>query len=266
MQYEQDFSERRLGGSRLISSYYGSFATSRNSDYFPVLDLNAFRAAYLGQSATEVFALRNGPLPVIEMLDRDKSRRSRTLVSPSSPLPILRSVHVATVLRDYYVDRVAFDPEVLPAGLRFAVRETDRMLLDCGLDGGDETMINHLNRLSGQLAPFLQPEELALIWEAYAGCAEQWPVHLQRWFSLLKAVSARDAGRMAVLSGELLESGDDALDTERMRYLVAASMLAYLSAGDRASALATWAKYGSSTMSSGRLSTVIRLLIAYSHA
>jgi len=261
--HAEDFRARRLGGARLMSSYYGSFAASHNSDFFPVLDLNAFRAGYLGQTATEVFALRNGPLPVVEMLDSRIPRDAHTKVSPDSPVASLRSTHVATQLRDFYADGVAFDRTSLPSRLRKAMSEIDRLILDCGPEKSDEHVITHLNRVAAQLAPFLEPKELVLIWNEYAECTELRSIHLQRWLSLLKAVSARDAGRMAVLSGSLLESGEDAIDAARMGYLVATSMLGHLSAGDRAGALVTWAKYGSPTMSNGELGAVLRLLIAY---
>ena len=46
-----------------------------NSDYFPVLDLNAARHRFTEKSATDVVALLNLPVPVLEMLEPAHSRR-----------------------------------------------------------------------------------------------------------------------------------------------------------------------------------------------
>ena len=47
-----------------------------NSDYAPVLDLNAARHRFMEKSATDVVALLNAELPLLEMLERERSRRA----------------------------------------------------------------------------------------------------------------------------------------------------------------------------------------------
>ena len=115
---------------------------------------------------------------------------------------------------------------------------------------------------------FLQAEELARIWQQLedTACVEVWSLHLHRWFSLVKAVSARDAPSMVEYSTELLESESDASDTGRLEYLVATSMLGHLSVGDRRGAREAWSKFGSPAMAAGELTAVLRLLVAYSQS
>lgn len=266
VRHEQDFSARKLGNARLINSYYGSISTSRNSDYFPLLDLNAFRAQYLGHTAAELFTLRNSPLPVVEMLSPGRSLRGATRVSPDSPVDSLRATHTATLLRDYYIGRTELDIDSLPLDVRDLVTTTESLIRDCSAERDSEALISHINVIANQMTSFLQPQELARIWRRFerVACTRDWSPHLQRWFSLVKAVSARDARRMAALSKQLLESGEDASHARRMRYLVATSMLGHLSIGDRNSAMQSWLKYGSPEMESGEFQAVMRLLITYS--
>lgn len=266
VRHEQDFSARKLGNARLMRSYYGSISTSQNSDYFPLLDLNAFRSQYLGHTAVELFNLRGSPLPVVEMLNSRGVRHDATQVSPGSPVDSLRSMHTATLLRDYYIGRPDLDIDSLPTDVREVVLVTESLIRGCSVDRDSELLIENINVIANQMTSFLRPEELSRIWERFenVACMESWSVRLRRWFSLVKAVSARDAQRMANISAQLLESGNDAFHARRLRYLVTTSMLGHLSIGDKPSAMQSWSKYGSSEMVSGEYQAVLRLLITYS--
>jgi hypothetical protein len=46
-----------------------------NSDYFPVLDLNAARHRFMEKSATDVVAMLNAGVPVLDMLEPALRRR-----------------------------------------------------------------------------------------------------------------------------------------------------------------------------------------------
>lgn len=263
--HEQDISARHMGNASSMSSYYGSFAAPSNSDYFPVLDLNAFRALFLGWSATDLFALRSGPLPVIDMLE-SRSRREATKVSIGSPVGRLQSIHTATMLRDYFDESIGVDAARLPSDVRESAVRMKAVFRDCSPDHDSEVAITHLNEVAGHLVSFLQPDELAEIWGRLerTACVEAWSVHLRRWFSLVKAVSARTGTGMVAHSRLLLESGDDVGDARRQEYLVAATMLGHLSMGDKNAALASWSRFGSPSMADGQLTEVLRLLLAYS--
>jgi spermidine synthase len=268
VKHVQDITARRLGNAQSMSSYYGSISTSWNSDYFPVLDLNAFRAQYLGRTATELFSLRTSPLPVIEMLDSLAPRRDITEVSPGSPVERLQSIHAATLLRDYLAGSIEGDTMTLSDDIRDAVFLTEMLFRNCSAEQNSELAITHLNGIANLLMSYLQPDELAEIWQRFenASCMEHWSTRLRRWFALVKAVSARDAVVMAAISTQLLDSGDDAFNPARQEYLLATSMLGQLSVGDKRSAMASWLNHGSPAMATGELSAVLRLLVAYSRS
>jgi predicted membrane-bound spermidine synthase len=265
--HSQDISARRVGDSASIGSYYDSFSTVSNSDYFPVLDLNAFRALFLGWTATEMYALRAGPLPVIEMLE-SRPRHVVTEVSSDSPVERLQSIHTAVLIRDYLDESVHLESGELPGDIRDAVVLTKTLLRDCSAERDGELAIENLNEVAAHLMSFLQADELARIWQRLEGtaCVELWSLHQQRWFSLVKAVSARDARLMVEYSTQLLESKSDASNPARLEYLVAASMLGHLSTGDKRGAREDWSRFGSPEMATGELTAVLRLLVAYSQS
>ena len=198
------------------------------------------------------------------MLDSRVSLQEATHVSPDSPVKNLRSIHAATLLRDFYVDRVELDTQNLSMQVRNAVLATEILIRKCGTGQDSEVLITQINSIADQLIPFLHPDELDLIWKRFenVACVETWSVHQRQWFSLVKAVSARDARRMAAISTQLLESGEDTLNVGRVQYLVATSMLGHLSTGDRKSAIQSWTKFGSPGIVSGEYRAVLRLLVA----
>ena len=205
-------------------------------------------------------------LAVVEMLEGRVIPREVTQVSPGSTVGSLRSIYTATLLRDFYIQGADLDIDRVPANVRNIVLATEKLIRDCSADNDGELLISYINAIANQMTSFLQPEELARIWRRFeeVGCTDAWSDRLRRWFALFKAVSARDAPRMAALSTQLLESGDDAAHARRLRYLVATSMLGHLSIGDRRGAMQAWSKYGSSEMESGDFQAAMRLLVTFS--
>ena len=59
---------RRLGGKRELAPYFGQLAAPANSDFRPVVQLEAPRARYLRQTADGIVQLAVAPLPILEML------------------------------------------------------------------------------------------------------------------------------------------------------------------------------------------------------
>ena len=79
-----DIETRRAAGRNPIEHYIADMPITSNSDYFPIVDLKAPRARFMGRSASEVIALTDGPMPLVEMLDR----RPLQLDAPVSEPPL----------------------------------------------------------------------------------------------------------------------------------------------------------------------------------
>jgi hypothetical protein len=79
------------------------------------------------------------------------------------------------------------------------------------------------------------------IWEALKRlpCGQRVAQDAPEWLAFFQAVSSRDNDAVAVLAENLLASGRN-LTPARVRYLVAAAMLAHLGRGDRESAAKLW--------------------------
>ena len=69
-----DLPRLRIGSRSLLQPLLDSYAVTANSDYFPVLDLNAVRTRFLQKDARDLFRLQNSPLPLLEMLSAEDVR------------------------------------------------------------------------------------------------------------------------------------------------------------------------------------------------
>ncbi len=70
-----DLDARYLGSRATLEPLFASYGARANSDYYPVLDLNAARHRFMEKSATDVVALLNLGVPVLELLEPAFARR-----------------------------------------------------------------------------------------------------------------------------------------------------------------------------------------------
>ena len=70
-----DLDARYLGNRATLEPLFASYGMPANSDYYPVLDLNAARHRFLEKSASDVVALLNAGVPVLDMLEPGLRRR-----------------------------------------------------------------------------------------------------------------------------------------------------------------------------------------------
>src|SRR5687767_5777649 len=71
-----DLDARYLGSRATLEPLIISFGMPANSDYAPILDLHAARHRFMEKSAADLVALLNAELPLLELLERDRSRRA----------------------------------------------------------------------------------------------------------------------------------------------------------------------------------------------
>lgn len=82
----QDLKVRYLGSKSMLDPLFKSYPIIPNSDFFPVLDLNAVRDRFVGSSAMELTAsLRRSPVPLLEVLNRE--------LPPAIDLPVSKTIY-----------------------------------------------------------------------------------------------------------------------------------------------------------------------------
>lgn len=261
----QDIEIRRSGSKKFFARLLGAFPIRLNSDYYPVLDQNAERTRFLGNSATELIRFSHVPLPTLEMLDRPRLSQV-TNITPSPYLSKSHLAFMAMALRDYFI-MGKFDPKYadIPDDIRHKALRLRQLFYECGSGDKEMARLESLFDVSVNMIPYLSPSELGQFWKALesAPCASKLTAQERQWITLFKAVGNRDAPRMAMAARSLLETINPSL-VAAVRYLVAAGMLGSLAEGDRAGSYSLWSKYGAMMPGDNQTDLLFRLLVAES--
>ena len=237
-----DLDARYLGSRATLEPLFLTYGMRPNSDYDPVLDLNAARSRFTEKSAVDVVALGNLPVPVLEMLE---PRRGNLQVNPlfegASDFERIETARLAAYVRDYLVSDKPPGPRSTSLQLQKDLEVVKLRLVQCRNAREEDVWLHSLWRIAEIANPGLPPEQAGMVWRritdapCYAGLAR----FQQRWIELFRAVGARDATKMAELGGQIL-AGPSEINAESREYLWMAGLTGYIAVGDRAGAKQLW--------------------------
>jgi len=258
----QDISIRKIGSKKFLANFIASYPIRANSDYYPVLDQNAARSRFLGESTHLLTNFSNFPVPAQEMLDRPTVQRDRTNISLARYYEKTQEFITATELRDYFL-LGEFNTPYTQTDLK------QKALLLRQVCGG-KTTINQEERLgivfnlTVAMTPYLTPSEMNPFWNALqsGACATLVSPWEQQWYSLFKSVGNRDSARMLDGARTLLAAGSDLSPIAR-KYLLATGMVGALAQGNKAEANQLWSRY-KAVVIGGESDLLFRLLEAES--
>jgi spermidine synthase len=264
----QDIAIRKIGTKKFFGKFLESFPIRANSDYYPVLDQNAERARFIGNSAGELINFTHLPLPTLEMLTGSGHPQQETKVVPSPFFTKSRAAFTAMAIRDYILTG-KFDVKyaAIPPDIQHKIVQLRRILHECRSNPYESGRSKSLLEASIYLTQYLSPFEFETFWNTLelGPCAATLSSQEKQWVALFKAVSDRDAIRMSAASRTLLESVNN-LPSELLRYAVASGMLGSLVQGDKAGSYRLWSKYQVKMFGGKELDLLFRLLVAESAA
>ncbi len=238
-----------------------------NSDYFPVLDLNAARSRFLGHSARDLSTLSDAPIPILEMLGHRPLPQQRT-TAPKAIHRFARTdlLQKAIMIRDYYL-RGADAPSTmeLPLNMRKDLELLQVQLLDCHRTKGPTVWFQVLFAVAGSIAAHLPPQDLDAIWLRFesSSCAARMTAVEKTWLALFKAAGRRDAAMMAQLADTLLRQSANAPRDQQL-YLLVAAMTGNLAQHQRGKSLQVWNAYAPRILGNQPPGLLLRLLHAHS--
>ncbi|MBK6601781.1 MAG: fused MFS/spermidine synthase [Betaproteobacteria bacterium] len=239
-----DIETRRVSGRYPLERYLVDLPVPPNSDYFPIVDLEAPRARFIGASAGEVFALVDGPMPLVEMLDRRPLRFDAPVREFRGGNVRQERAAAARKWASYLTAAEAGDgkPSSGEDPLAESVAVVRTLFVDCASGESVQRLWDRVVLVAGELNPLLPRNEAGVLWERLAAspCAARWPADKQAWMALFAAVGARDATRMSALAEPLLDEAG--LSLVQRNYLFNAAMTGYLVDRRHADARATWAR------------------------
>jgi spermidine synthase/MFS family permease len=261
--HPQDFALYRVAGKKTLDPFIATFTTPANSDYYPVLDQNAARSRFLQLTATELVALADAPLPVIELLERSSPQRLYTDVSDTPYLSRSRNTVRASEIRDYIVG--GYDSRYLSGEVLQAVAYLSLQLADCDASAQSTFLIDHLLTLSIATLPYLTPREIAQMWDhlGLEACRDSMSLTQQTWLDLLGAVGARDGAGMARWAEKIMP-GERPENLVRYGYALLAGMTGYLAQGESAGTRQLWERYAPAIYGRSQLDTLLLFAAAQS--
>jgi predicted membrane-bound spermidine synthase len=255
-----DFDARYLGSRATLEPLFASYGMPANSDYAPVLDLNAARHRFTERSAGEIVALLNQDIPVLELLERSRSRRPpNPLYKGAYAFERFENTRLAWYARDFLASPRTPQPESVPQQLQKDLELIKLRLLECREPRELDVWLHSAARVARAINPYLAPDDAGAVWNLIGSkwCFAELQEFQRRWLALFGAVALRDAARMAEHGSKLLET-QPALGAEPREYLLIAAMTGHLAMGDKATAVKLWDAYGKQIRGGGR--PVLRLL------
>jgi spermidine synthase len=255
-----DLDARYLGNRATLEPLFASYGMPANSDYYPVLDLNAARHRFTERSATDVVALLNLGVPVLEMLEPAFARRPMNpLYKGAYAFDRIENARQAAYARDFLLRRPP-PPQGIPMQLQKDLELVKLRLLECRDAREFDIWLNSLLRVAKLVNQALPPAEAGAIWSriAAASCVPALHRFQRRWIALFLSVGARDARAMTQLAEALLESTPE-LHAEGREYLLMAGMAGAVAGGRGDQALKLWERY-SGDLTHGADQPAFRLL------
>jgi len=255
-----DLLVHRVGGRAALGPYYAAFGAQANSDFAPVLDLNAAFARFLRQQADDIPRLLEAPIPVLALFDRPRARSPDP--SHFSPGPHLGPRRAERAKRAEVVEVFIRTgrPEaldLLPAQLGADVVLLRAALIDCKVGVSPAMMRRALVEVAGLVNAHLTRPVREGFWTRLG--ASRCATEARPWLALHGAIAREDAGRIAAAAHALLQADPG---PDLAPYVVAAHMTGLLLANDGQGALRSFqAHRGKLSGGSGTWDPVFRFLI-----
>ena len=261
-----DLALHRVAGRGALLPYFAAFGVAPNSDYFPVLELNAPLARFLNIGTQDLDILGQSPVPVLALFDaRARQRPDPRRLTPGERPWLARAAWVtqAGQIRDYM--RTGSGKALVPFNVELA---SDLVLVraaltECKLTIPEEPLRQQLADLARFVSIHLPAPDAVAFWDGlYSGrCALHVSEANRRWLRLHRAVAAGEGNEMASAAQAIIEA-EPKLEARFYAHALAAYMAGSILAGRRDAALAAFGRRAGRLRSVREWEAVFRFLVA----
>ena len=228
----EDLAVRRLGDQDLVATLFAPIGSPANSDYFPIVDTHASEARFLNEDVRTLSDVAAAPWPIVAMTSREP-------VPADYPVTLARGALVErqrNAERAEYVRRYLMgeDSAQLRAGLGEGIRPFTvfkTRFIDCqahfdAIDWWDVAI-----SVAALESVYLPAAASGQVWDRVqkSSCYGALDERTRSLFDLFRAVGRRDAGGMARLASQLLETAKGEAAVE---YLYGAALTGFVAEGN----------------------------------
>src|SRR6266700_3450458 len=254
IKHQEAIAVRSIGTKGAIAPLFAPLAPLINSDFHPLVQLEAPRARFQGTRAEAVFALAEAPLPILEMAGGATLAYLREPAAAFELSPPVLIQSAALMLERGLRDRSADPLRVGDERVRLALLALKQPGALCGA-APPEAAIEQLHWAATVTLAHLAPALRRALWieRKWLGCAPaRLSPQLRERLDVYAAITARDARAMlerarALLAGPA-RGGDD-----WGRFLLLTAMLGGHVSGEHEEAGRLWLKYRTAFYPNGEI-------------
>ena len=226
-----DIHARFIGNDETLLPLINNYNVVTNSDYFPILDLNAPRDRFMGQTGDSFNAIKRVPLPIIKMILPGHDIIDSEKVSKYKSYQFSLNTAAARNLVHYIKNKPVITDDLTTYGvgnLEFLMR----LAKTCEAHIYPEMWINNFYKLIIITVPYLQDNQLVTILNAITpDCDNKMSEQQTMWIALYKSFINTNAEEIVKYSEALLNSSDT-LSNHQKQYLFSVHVLGLAVIGD----------------------------------
>src|SRR5712692_3491079 len=250
----EEIAARSVGTKSVIAPLLAPLAPLINSDFHPLVQLEAPRARFQASSARAALALGEAPLPILEMAGGATITYLREPAAASELSPPVLIQSTALLLERGLKDRSADPLRVSDERARLALLALKQPGALCGAEP-PEAAIEQLHWVATVTLSYLAPAPRRALWieRKWLDCAPaRLSPHLRERLDVYAAIAARDARAMLERARALL-AGPARGGDEWGRFLLLTAMLGGHVAGEHEEAGRLWLKYRTAFYPNGEI-------------
>jgi len=257
----------RVAGRSAMHPYFASFRVPANSDFYPVLDLNAAKARFMHRPADEeIPRLLEAGFPLLDLFDRPRvGQPDPARLSPASRPWLVRAGYAAQARAAgaYLLSGRLAELESLSAAVSGDLVLLRTALVDCSVRVPASTLRRVLLDAAWLVNQHLGRAERQAVWRLLVGspCRTRLTETERQWLRLHAALGTENGGEIASAAGQILEA-DAGLPTEFAAYALAAHMAGLLLTGRGKEAMQSIVKHGPRVGAAASWQPVFRFLVA----
>ena len=199
--------QRRLVANWIgLKPFFESYASPANSDYYPVVDQWASKTRFTQVRVSELVALQDSVVPLLEMFAGAPVPPARRQEG-ASVTQVEGNTRIAWELHDVFFGVMGHEPPSQLDVRHLAARTLRQWTLQCPADLSFDAVLPAMASVAEDVNPRLDPGTAARLWRAVASspCAAKLDPGRRRWIELFESTARRDPKGMAFSGLQLLD-------------------------------------------------------------
>ncbi|HEV8517330.1 MAG TPA: hypothetical protein VGQ54_02075, partial [Burkholderiales bacterium] len=224
----EDLRLRQVGDRRSLLPIFDLLSKRTNSDFFPVLSLEAPRERFIGSQPLGLIGVATADLPLREILGHIAPAKVGRFVPNPGYIPSLLAEQGPIVAAGL----AAVAPDTAKNNVEQVIADRRAVVAACADESGDSQKIDVLQDLVGRTVPYLDAEQLKAVWidPQWITCATPTEA-VSAMLGVISSLAARDFARVGPRAVALLQDHRRALSDPARDWLVRLCMLAAIAEG-----------------------------------